>query len=160
MRLIPHLDTIMQKREDAMFDCYALIQNLIQLYITPPPFSPEIDGIEMRVLTNTYHHKLAMCEGIGGSACNAMVLGFLLREATRLGLYPKPTPPYIENSFVELKEDITRLEIMSPCDKSKQHQRRLDVHGVKRLINRQLSKLDKFLQGLNLNDFKNKKPEA
>jgi hypothetical protein len=150
----------MQKREDAMFDCYAVIQNIIRLYRTPPPFIPEIDGIKMRVLSNSYHDELEMCEGIGGSACDAMVLGSLLREAAKLGLYPKPRLPYIEKSFVELKKDLRRLEIISLCDKSWKPQKRVDSHGVKALISRQLRKLERHLQGLNLNDFKNKKPEA
>jgi len=150
----------MQKREDAMFDCYALIQNIIRLYRTPPPFFPEMDGIKMRVLTNTYHDELEMCEGMGGSACNAMVLGSLLREATTLGLYPKPRLPYIKKSFVELKKDIRQLKIMSLCEKSWKPQKRLDIHGVKGLINGQLRKLERHLQGLNLNDFKNKRPRG
>jgi hypothetical protein len=65
-----------------------------------------------------YRGSKAICSSKrNGSACDAMILGYLIKGLSAAGLWPVPEPPYEDITFSQLVVHIEGLEIVSLCDK-------------------------------------------
>jgi hypothetical protein len=87
------------------------------------------------------------------AACDAIVLGSILRGVAMRGIYPIPISPYDDMTFNHLSSSLMDLEILSYCDMPHVYSSR-DRHGVKTSIITTVSKWDTFLCGLDLEDLK------
>jgi hypothetical protein len=126
-----------------MFSAYALIEHTLKRYQKKELLCPRTDGEDLR------------------SACDAMLLGSLLRSATIQGVWPAPAPPYDNTSFGELADKIENLDVNGLCDKISKV--RINgkfpqaAHGLKELITQRITALEETLSGLDIDEFKEKK---
>lgn len=91
---------------------------------------------------------------ICGYACDAMVLGSLIKSLSTAGIWPIPEPPYEGVTFSQLVDSIEGLEIVSLCDKTNPDGSHLAARGH-RLNNsflEQLYRIEGKITGLEYQD--------
>jgi hypothetical protein len=84
--LIVSLDKLETCRQEAICEAVAAIDSLIVEYQQPNTHCPRKDGID----------------GNRVSACDAMVLGALIKSSMEIGLWPVPEEPYDSKSFLSV----------------------------------------------------------
>jgi hypothetical protein len=98
-----------------------------------------------------------------GYACDAMVLGTLLKELDRVGLWPIPSPPYSSHTVQEVMQSISRMRIRSLCEineegafgKPPRQADEILSHGqVKHNLSLLTDYVERVMKGLSLKDFK------
>jgi hypothetical protein len=138
-----YLDSIKAKREEALFESYALIEQTVKRYQKPEVLCPRIDNPENRL------------------ACDAMLLGSLLKSSATRKIYPVPDAPYGEVSFNDLAEKLKGLHVEALCDRIARCQINGNYpkpgHGLKEVIQQKIATLEERLSGLDIEDFKEKK---
>lgn len=92
-------------------------------------------------------------------ACDAMVLGSLIKGATTIlgvGIWPPPKEPYGGISFTKLIRDTRAMYIADLCDADSKtiHKTLSECHGVKDSIEASLRSLEDTLCGLDLHEIK------
>ena len=126
-----------------MFNAYALIERTLKRYQGKELLCPRTDSEDLR------------------SACDAMLLGSLLRSATIQGVWPVPAPPYDNTSFSELADKIENLDVNALCDRISKVKINGEfpqaAHGLKALITQRITALEETLSGLDIDEFKEKK---
>ncbi|KAG4440179.1 hypothetical protein IFR05_004324 [Cadophora sp. M221] len=128
-------DAIMKRREEALCECYCLIEETIRRYQRAETLCPRPDGEHLR------------------TACDSMLLGSLLKSASSKGLYPRPDAPYWRISFDDLAPILNGLYVRTLCDIDGDGP--ISTHGLKDLIEVKIGDIYDLLSGLDLEDFKN-----
>ncbi|KAE8453983.1 hypothetical protein EG329_007759 [Mollisiaceae sp. DMI_Dod_QoI] len=142
--LIPDIiiDTITQKRKDALFELYALVEQTIRRYQRQDIFCLRTRDVECR------------------PSCDALLLGSLTRSASALGIYPVPDSPYGTTCFDKLAIDMMNLNAEALCDSimpwsnSDPHKY---GHGFHDAVKLKLDDLEKRLSGLDMGEYKKSK---
>ena len=130
--------TIEKDRNEAMFELYALIDQTIRRYQRAEILCGRTDQNNV--------------------ACDAMLLGTLLKSATVDGLYPAPPSPYKEISFSKLVELARNLKVEALCDRLSRIQINgkypEPMHGFKARVEEKIKELEERLSGLDIKRFK------
>ncbi len=135
-------DTITQKRKDALFELYALVEQTIRRYQRQDIFCLRTRDVECR------------------PSCDALLLGSLTRSASAFDIYPVPDSPYGTTCFNELAKDMKRLKAEALCDSimlwytSNPHKL---GHGFHDVVKVKLEEIEKRLSGLNIREYKKSK---
>jgi hypothetical protein len=142
-RKLTYLDSIKAKREEALFESYALIEQTLKRYQKSEVLCPRTDKAYYRL------------------SCDAMLLGALLKSAATKKIYPVPHAPYGEVSFNELVEKLKSLHVEALCDGIARCQINgaypKQGHGLMEAIRQKITSLEQRLSGLDIEEFKEKK---
>jgi hypothetical protein len=95
-------------------------------------------------------------------ACDAMVLGSLMKSSRKIGVWPKPEAPFAGRKFKDLARAIRSIRILDVCNKTRS--RRLtslslssNCHGLEDSIEASMKSLEAGLDGLELSDHMKKR---
>jgi hypothetical protein len=95
-------------------------------------------------------------------ACDAMVLGSLMKSSRKMGIWPKPETPFIGRKFKDLAIAIRGIRILDVCQKSRS--RRLtslnptsNCHGLESSIEASMKSIESGLNGLEVADYPKKR---
>ncbi len=128
-----------QRRKDALQRAYRIVSQIINLY---QEAKIQCDRSRMVGLR---------------PACDAMMLGSLIKSATALGLYPAPPAPYSQRSFDEIASLLDQLAPEALCDDISRHwlgnQCSKPAHGLKDYIKAKTEDIYDTLSGLNLESY-------
>jgi hypothetical protein len=91
-------------------------------------------------------------------ACNSMVLGSLLKNASSFGLWPFPEDPYPGLNLHQVMEATRGFKILSLCDvvSSRPVQEGHGAHGYMKSLAKSLEKREAEADGLSLEEFLSK----
>ncbi|PQE18705.1 BTB POZ domain-containing protein [Rutstroemia sp. NJR-2017a BBW] len=84
------------------------------------------------------------------AACDAMVVGSLIINASQRGLYPQPLPPYDNLSLKEVFQNFINFEVTSACGQLSGKLE--DNHGVGERVERNVKAVWDSVNGLELED--------
>ncbi|KAL2071714.1 hypothetical protein VTL71DRAFT_12949 [Oculimacula yallundae] len=132
------IDAVMERREEALSECYLLIDQTIQRYQRSEVLCPR-DDIHL------------------APACDALLLGSLLKSVSSLGLYPAPEAPYDGVSFDEVEALLSDLSVQALCDRIRPYMEGnefIPAHGLKDVIQERIAGISERLAGLDLKEFK------
>ena len=95
-------------------------------------------------------------------ACDAMVLGSLLKSSRKIGIWPKPEAPFAGRKYKGLAKAIRGIKILDVCNKTSSrrwnsHGPAGNSHGLEDEIEEKLKEVEKGLDGLRLFDFAKKR---
>ncbi|RFU36319.1 hypothetical protein B7463_g112, partial [Scytalidium lignicola] len=142
---IPHkiIDAIKRGREFAMETAITVINTLIAKYMD--------GGIVC---------DASLDDGLR-YACDAMVLGSLMKSSRKIGIWPKPEAPFSGRKFKELARAIRRIRVLDVCNKSSNRRWNSlgpssNCHGLEDSIGASLKNIEAGLDGLELSDYKEK----
>jgi hypothetical protein len=100
-------------------------------------------------------------EDLKALACDAIVLGTLLKGCVRAGIWPIPLYPYDGFTVLQVVKDVTAMQIYSLCEINKDGMHRgygneaKQVHDqVKHSMLSFKNSVQAALEGLDLNDYK------
>lgn len=95
-------------------------------------------------------------------ACDAMVLGSLMKSSRKMGIWPKPETPFTGRNFKDLAHSIRGIRILDVCQKSRS--RRLtslnptsNCHKLEDSIETSMESIESGLDGLEIADYPKKK---
>ncbi len=95
-------------------------------------------------------------------ACDAMVLGSLMKGSHKIGVWPKPEAPFSGRKFKDLARAIRSIRILDVCNKSSS--RRFsslgpssNCHGLEDSIAASMKSIEAGLNGLELSDYAKKR---
>jgi hypothetical protein len=129
----------LEKRREALFELYGLIEQTIRRYQRPEVLCPRTDSTSWSL------------------QCDALLLGSLLKSATTLGIMPVPTPPYGNVSFVEIANRLYSLDVKAICDSISRAYINGNypkpAHGLRVVIHERIESLKERLSGLDIRDF-------
>jgi len=91
-------------------------------------------------------------------ACDAMILGSLLKSSRKIGIWPMPEAPFNDWKFKNLARKIRAIRILDVCNKSSSrrwtsHGPGNNSHGLEDEIEESLKALERTLDGLKLSDY-------
>ncbi|XMA19059.1 hypothetical protein WAI453_011850 [Rhynchosporium graminicola] len=97
-------------------------------------------------------------------ACDAMVLGSLLKSSRKIGIWPKPASPFPGRKYRGLAKAIRGIKILDVCSKTNcrkwnSHGPAGNSHGLEDVIEEKLKEVEESLDGLRLFDFAKKSEE-
>ena len=116
----------------------------------------------IHTLINRYLEGQTLCDGSLDDelryACDAMILGSLLKTSRRIGIWPMPEAPFDDWKFKNLARKIRGIRILDVCNKSSSrrwtsHGPGNNSHGLEDEIEERLKALERSLDGLNLSDY-------
>lgn len=95
-------------------------------------------------------------------ACDAMVLGSLLKSSRKIGIWPKPEAPFPGRKFKDLAKAIRSIRILDVCNKTStrrwnSHGPSNNAHGLEDSIEASMKDIEAGLDGLELADFARKR---
>lgn len=128
------IDAIQSRRDKAKSDAIGVIHNLISQYSGP--------GF---MCTNRHY-----CEA-KKTACDATVLGSLIRGASQLQILPARKE--YEGSFSRLIKEIKGIKIFTTCNLIEGYANDNDIHRIQASIDVKLTEISNNLIGLQLIDF-------
>jgi hypothetical protein len=115
----------------------------------------------MHDLIIKYSTSEILCHNDNQFACDAVVLGSLLKGSATIGIWPQPKEPFDGMTFKELASQILEMQVLDDCNQRQgPYYYSGNRHGVKDSIEASIRSLEDQLCGLNLKDFlpkKNKK---
>lgn len=95
-------------------------------------------------------------------ACDAMVLGSLMKSSGKMGIWPKPESPFGGKTFKDLAQTVRNIRILDVCNKTRS--RRLtslslpsNCHGLEDSIEASMKSLEAGLDGLELPNYARKR---
>jgi hypothetical protein len=95
-------------------------------------------------------------------ACDAMVLGSLMKSSRKMGIWPKPESPFNGKKFKDLALAVRRIKVLDVCNKTRS--RRLtslnlpsNCHGLEDSIEASMKSLEAGLDGLELSNYSRKR---
>jgi hypothetical protein len=118
-----------------------------------------IDGIEgmikmMHDLINKYSSLETVCSNDSGFACDAILLGSLLKRSAALGIWPQPKDPYPGITFKTLAGQIRGMQVLDDCNQSRSgYYSPVGGHGIKDSIEASIRSLEDRMCGLSLRSF-------
>ncbi|KAH8819186.1 hypothetical protein F5884DRAFT_661867 [Xylogone sp. PMI_703] len=147
---IPHsiIDAVKKAREVAIDSAVSVINSLVNKYM-------DVDGGYI-------------CDGTledgARYACDAMVLGSLMKSARNIDIWPKPKTPFYGRKFKDLARAIRRIKVLDVC--AKHSSRRYsslgpssNCHGLEDSIEASMKVIEASLDGLRLSDYAEKRCE-
>ncbi len=139
-------DEIWRSREKAISKAISVVQDLIKKYLGS------------KNLCNSNHTRCHNRNVNAKAACDAQILGSLLRSAATKGLWPPPSVPYHDMSWQATACKIREIDVTSACDvfcNRDCHPYNFEAtHGVKQLLASKMDFLNLKMDGLELEDFK------
>lgn len=116
----------------------------------------------IHTLITRYMEGRTICDGAIDDdlryACDAMVLGSLMKSSRKIGIWPKPESPFSGRKFKDLARTIRGIKILDVCNKSRS--RRLtslslpsNCHSLEDSIKTSMQSLEAGLDGLKLSDY-------
>ena len=137
--------SIQQSRQSALFDAIGFVQQKIKKYQGP------------KIHCKSRHGGQVLAEK--NAACDALMLGSLLRGSAAMGIWPAPSPPFSAMSWKSTASRIRDLKVVSVCDEFYSHStwnpKAPDPsHGVKASILEVIDTLEERMTGLELASFK------
>ncbi|KAG9240103.1 hypothetical protein BJ878DRAFT_320137 [Calycina marina] len=113
-------------------------------------------------LINRYLVGKTLCDGSLNDelryACDAMVLGSLMKSSRKFGIYPMPDAPFSGWKFKTLAKKIRSIRILDVCNKSSSrrwttYEPGNNSHGLEDEIEQGIKNLEKTLDGLRISDY-------
>lgn len=140
------IDAIKQARVSALESALSVIHALITKYMDGSALCDAALDDELRY------------------ACDAMVLGSLLKSSRKIGIWPKPEAPFPGRKYKGLAKAIRGIKILDVCNKTSSrrwnsHGPAGNSHGLEDEIEENLKEVEKGLDGLRLFDFAKKSEE-
>jgi hypothetical protein len=91
-------------------------------------------------------------------ACDAMVLGSLMKSSRKIGIWPKPEAPFNGRKFKDLARAIRSISILDVCKKSSSRRLHLlgpstNSHGLEDAIQASMKSIEASMDGLELSDY-------
>ncbi|PMD57216.1 uncharacterized protein K444DRAFT_632349 [Hyaloscypha bicolor E] len=134
------VETILMKRQEALSDLYAFIEQTARRYQQSEICCPRTDSAEWAL------------------NCDSLLLGSLLKSASSYEILPVPESPYGDISFDELAAKLYSLNVSAICDKIRpSFQAGVEpkpAHGLHEAIEERIALLEERLSGLNIFEFK------
>lgn len=120
-----------------------------------------IDGIERAIqviddLITKYSGPEIVCSNGERFACDAILLGSLIKSSAAIGILPRPKNPYPGVTFKTLAEQIRKMQVLDICKDNHRDYYSLN-HGVKDSIEASMRSLEDGMRGLKLKHFLPKK---
>jgi hypothetical protein len=118
-----------------------------------------IDGIESLIkvihdLITKYSGAKKICHRDNGFACDAILLGSLLKRSAKMGIWPHPKYPYPGLTFKTLADQIRGMELLDDCRQSgNRYYSSAGSHGIKSSIEESIRSLEDSMCGLKLGSF-------
>jgi hypothetical protein len=137
-----YADEIKQGRQNAINTAITVIHKLITKYIEGTTNCDAALDEDMRL------------------ACDAMVLGSLMKGARKIGIWPRPEAPFNGHKYSDLAKAIRELKMFDVCGRSAGRKWSSyggfegNAHGLEDLIQLELKAIEENLGGLDLNDFR------
>ncbi|KAG0649945.1 hypothetical protein D0Z07_3555 [Hyphodiscus hymeniophilus] len=140
------IDAIKKDRETAMESAIAVIHTLINKYL---------DG--KTICDGSWEEELAY-------ACDATVLGSLMKSSRKIGIWPKPEAPFPGRKFNELAQAIRSIRVLDVCKKSSSRRLHLlgpsnNSHGLEDSIEAAIKSIEVGVDGLDLAEYAKKSEE-
>lgn len=140
------IDAIKQARVSALESALTIIHTLISKYMDGSALCDAALDEELRY------------------ACDAMVLGSLLKSSRKIGIWPKPETPFPGRKYKGLAKAIRGIKILDVCNKTSSrkwnsHGPAGNSHGLEDEFEEKLKEVEKGLDGLRLFDFAKKSEE-
>lgn len=138
------VDAITSARVSAISSAVAMVHGLVTKYM---------DGAD--------HCDAAIDDDLR-YACDAMVLGSLLKTSRKIGIWPMPEAPFLGKKWRELAKKIRGIKVLDVCNKTSSrrwnsHGPSGNAHGIEDEIEEALKGIEKGLDGLKLKDFSSKR---
>lgn len=120
----------------------------------------------VHTLITKYMEGSALCDAALDEelryACDAMVLGSLLKSSRKIGIWPKPEAPFPGRKYKGLAKAIRGIKILDVCNKTSSrrwnsHGPAGNSHGLEDVIEEKLKEVEKGLDGLRLFDYAKKR---
>jgi hypothetical protein len=121
-----------------------------------------IEGIEGMItvihdLITKYAGQETVCQGDGAFACDAILLGSLLKHSTAFGIWPQPKDPYSGITFETLVDQIRGMQVLDGCNQSRGGRYYNGTppvgHRIKDSIEASIRSLEERMCGLSLRSF-------
>ena len=93
-------------------------------------------------------------------ACDAMLLGSLMKGSRKIGIWPRTEAPFNGQKFNELAKAIRGIKMLDVCGKSSGRRWSSysgfegNAHGLEDLIERELRVVEEGLGGLDLEEYR------
>jgi hypothetical protein len=139
------IDAIKQGRSTAINTVISVIHKLITKYM---------DG--------TTHCEVGMDDNMR-FACDAMLLGSLMKGSRKIGIWPKPEAPFSGHKYNELAKAIRGIKMLDVCGKSAGRKWSSyggfdgNAHGLEDFIENELKAVEENLGSLDLESFSSEK---
>jgi hypothetical protein len=139
-----HADTIKKDREFAMAAAVTAIHSLITKYL-----------VGQTVCDGSLDDELRY-------ACDAMILGSLMKSSRKIGIWPMPETPFNGRNFKDLALSIRSIKILDVCNKTSSrrwtsHGPSSNSHGLEELIEASMKSIEAGLNGLDLSEYTKKR---
>lgn len=87
-------------------------------------------------------------------ACDAMVLGSLMKSSRKIGLWPRPEAPFQGQKFKDVARSIRSIKILDVCNRSSRRFATLgtssNCHGLEDELEASMKGIEAGLDGLEL----------
>jgi hypothetical protein len=128
------------KRQEALSNLYTFIEETARRYQQSELCCPRTDSAEWAL------------------NCDSLLLGSLLKSASKYEILPVPEAPYGDISFDELTAKLYSLNVSAICDKIRPSKQAgiesKPAHGLHEAIEEKITLLEERLSGLNIFEFK------
>ncbi|PBP25406.1 hypothetical protein BUE80_DR003810, partial [Diplocarpon rosae] len=116
-----------------------------------------VDVLITKYMDGSDHCDAALDEELR-YACDAMVLGSLLKSSRKIGIWPKPQAPFPGRKWKDVAKNMRGIRILDVCNKTSSrkwnsHGPSGNAHGIEDEIESALKDVEKGLNGLKLKDF-------
>jgi hypothetical protein len=118
-----------------------------------------IEGIEGMIqfihgLITKYSGPETVCQNNSGFACDAILLGSLLKRSAAFGIWPQPKDPYPGITFKTLADQIRGMQVLDDCSgRGGGYYTPVRDHGIKGSIEASIRSLEDRMCGLSLGSF-------
>lgn len=120
----------------------------------------------IHTLINRYMVGQTICDGSLDDelrhACDAMVLGSLIKSSSKIGIWPKPEAPFNGRNFKDVACTIRSIRVLDVCNKTSSrrwnsHGPSSNCHGLEDSIEALMKSVEAGLDGLELSDYTKKR---
>ncbi|RDL37621.1 uncharacterized protein BP5553_05054 [Venustampulla echinocandica] len=146
---IPHgiIDAIKRDRQFAIETAITVIHGFITKYMDGLPICDSGMDVDLRF------------------ACDAMLLGSLMKGCGKIGIWPKPDAPFTGRKWNNLAREIRGIKILDVCSRSSSRRwgasgPSSNCHGLEDSIEDSMKSIEEGLDGLKLSDYVNKSEDS
>ncbi|KAH8685819.1 hypothetical protein BGZ60DRAFT_366017 [Tricladium varicosporioides] len=120
----------------------------------------------IHALITRYMDGQTICDGALDDelryACDAMVLGSLMKSSRKIGVWPKPEAPFNGRRFKDLAKSIRSIRILDVCNKTSSrkwnsHGPGNNCHGLEDSVEASMKSIEASLEGLELETYAKKR---
>lgn len=93
-------------------------------------------------------------------ACDAMLLGSLMKGSSKIGIWPRPEAPFFGKKFNDLAAEIRKIKMVDVCGRSSGRRWssyggfERNCHGLEDQIESSIKAVEEGLGGLKLEDYR------